>query len=134
MARPSEIKAVAAAISEPAETAEEAAKRAIAALDESRQDRVDYLVCRRWGNLVDAWGPYATRNQAEKAIEKRTIPAIDGTRFYVIPVYNPKRALDAWEQADRPAIGEAALKLWEIARNGGQPARTHSRRNRRRAS
>lgn len=134
MARPTEIKAVAAAISEPAEDATEAAKRAIAALDESRQDRTDYLVCRQLGALADAYGPYATYAQAVKAIEGGKIPHLDGTRFYVMPLRHPSQAEKALAKADEPTVSPEALAIWEAARKGGIPAKTHSRRNRRRAA
>ena len=131
MARPTEIRAVAAAISEPAATAEEAAKRAITALDEARRDRTDYAVVTRMGRMVQAYGPFATENQAAKAIEGQKIPAIDGTSFYVFPLYHPRRGELAIEKADVSPISEAAQKCWEIARNGGQAARASTRRNRR---
>lgn len=132
VARPSEIRAVAALLMEPADDINELAKAIIQAVDESRQDRTDYLVCRRYGQMVDAYGPYATQNQAEKAVQGGKIPAIDGTQFYVLPMYNPKRADDAWAKTDAPSMSEQGLKIWEIARNGGQAAKTHSRRNRKR--
>lgn len=134
MARPTEIKAVVAAISEPAEDATEAAKKAITALDESRQDRTDYLVCRQLGTLADAYGPYATYAQAVKAIEGGKIPHIEGTRFWVMPLRHPAQAEAALARADEGGVSPEALQIWEAARNGGIPPRTHSRRNRRRAA
>lgn len=134
MARPTEIKAVAAAISEPAADATEAAKKAIAALDEARQDRTDYLVCRQLGNLADAYGPYATYAQAVKAIEGGKIPHIDGTRFYIMPMRHPSQAERALARADESNVTPEALAIWEAARNGGIKAKTSSRKNRRRAA
>lgn len=132
MARPNEIKAVSALLMDPHDDITELAKAIIRAVDESRQDRTDFLVCRRWGGLVDAFGPYPTDNAARKAIETNKVPGIDGTRFYVVPLYNPKRADDTWEKVDASAISPEAQKVWEIARNGGQAARTHGRSNRKR--
>lgn len=147
MARPTEIRAVRYFLEEGIELdrkddesdeeyqeryLNEGAKAIIQAVDESRQDRTDFLVCRRYGQMVDAYGPYATQNQAEKAVQGGKIPAIDGTQFYVLPMYNPKRADDAWAKTDTPAMSEQGLKIWEIARNGGQAAKTHTRRNRKR--
>ncbi len=134
MARPTEIKAVAAAISEPAVDATEAAKRAIQALDESRMDRTDYLVCRQLGSLADAYGPYATYAQAVKAIEGQKIPFIDGTRFFIVPLRHPTQAEAALARADEPTVSPEALAIWEAARKGGIPAKTSTRRNRRRAA
>ena len=128
MARPTEVKAVAAAISEPAADATEAAKRAIAALDEARQDRTDYLVVRQAGRLAQAFGPYATYNAAAKALTGGKIPAIDGSKLFVIPVYHPSAADRAMEKASEGGLTPEALAIWEIARNGGsQPNRKRGR-------
>lgn len=134
MARPTEIKAVAAAISEPAETAQEAAKRAIQALDDSRLDRTDYLVIAQAGRFVQGYGLYPTYKKAADAIEKQQIRGVDGTRFFVVPVIHPKAHARQIEEADAPALSEDAIRMWEISRNGGQAAKTHSRRNRRRSA
>ena len=134
MARPTEVKAVAAAISEPAADATEAAKKAIAALDESRQDRTDYLVVRQAGGLAQAFGPYATYAQCQKAIEGARIPALDGSRFFVVPLYHPAQAERALVESQEGGMSEEAKKIWEIARAGGQAAKTHSRRNRRKVA
>lgn len=124
MARPTEVKAVAAAISEPAQDATEAAKRAIAALDESRQDRTDYLVVRQAGRLAQAFGPYATYNAAAKAITGSKIPMLDGSKVFVIPLYHPTAADRALEKASQGGFSDEAKAIWEIARNGGcSPAR-----------
>lgn len=134
MSRPSEIKAVAAAISAPASSAEEAAKLAIKALDESRVERTDYVVVAQVRTYAQAYGPYATEAQAQKAIEKGEIVALDGTRFFVFPLHHPKRHARQVEETDASAISVEATKMWQIARNGGQPAKTHSRRNRKRSA
>lgn len=128
MARPTEVRAVAAAISEPAQDATEAAKRAIAALDESRQDRTDYLVVRQAGRLAQAFGPYATYNQAVKAIEGGKIPALDGSRFFCVPLYHPSAADRAMEKANEGGLSDEAKAIWEIARNGGIPPNRSRRR------
>lgn len=134
MARPNEVKKVAAAISEPAESAEAAAKAAIAALDEARQDRTDYLVVRQAGGLAQAFGPYATYAQVVKAIEGGKIPALDGSRFFCVPLYHPTQAERALAESQVGGMSEEAKKIWAIARAGGQAAKTHSRRNRRRVA
>jgi hypothetical protein len=134
MARPSEIKAVVDVLMQPSDDVKEVAKAAIAALDASRQDRTDYLVVRQCGKLADAYGPYATYAQAVKAIEGGKLPTLDGTRLFVVPVRHPSQAEAAMTKVDEPAMSPEAVALWEIARNGGQAAKTHSRRNRRRAA
>ena len=134
MARPTEISAVAAVLMAPADDVKDVAKACIQALDESRQDRTDYLVVRQMGKLADAYGPYATYSQAVRAIEGRKIPAIDGTKLFVVPVRHPSQAEATMTALDEGGMSDEAKRLWEVARNGGQAAKTHSRRNRRRAA
>lgn len=133
-ARPNEIKALSAILMEPAEDVREVAKACILALEEARTERVDYLVCRQMGSLADAHGPYQTYAQAQKAIEGGKIPHIEGTRFFIIPLRHPTQAEKALAKADEPTVSPEALAIWEAARKGGIPAKTHSRRNRRRAA
>jgi hypothetical protein len=130
MARPSEIKAVADVLMEPAEDVREVAKACIQAVDESRTDRTDYVVVSQLGRLVQGYGFFATYKQAVTAIEKQQIRTVDGSRMFVIPVIHPKAHELQQQAADAPALPEGARKMWEISRNGGAPARTHSRRNR----
>lgn len=70
----SEVVAVQAAIEQPHETAADAAKAAIAALDQARTERVTHFAVLRFGHgnraFFQGLGPYSTRNQAVKAIEK----------------------------------------------------------------
>lgn len=134
MARPTEIKAVVAELMEPADDVTEVAKRVIAALDKSRQDRTDYLIVRQCGRVVNAFGPYATIAQCAKAIEGGKIPALDGSSFRIIPLVHPSYADRIMETLDEGGMSEEAMKLWEVARNGGQVAKTSTRRNRRRGS
>lgn len=131
MARPTEVKAVVALLEQPAESVTELAKAIIATVDEARQDRTDYVVVRQLNGLADGFGPYATYAQAAKAIEGNKIPAIDGTRFFALPVRSPHQAEQAFAQADTDPNPQAT-RMWEIARRGGQKARSHSRKNRKR--
>lgn len=134
MARPNEVKRVAAAISEPAADATEAAKRAIQALDEARQDRTDYLVVRQAGGLAQAFGPYATHAQVVKAIEGGKIPALDGSKFFCVPLYHPTQAEKALEKSLEGGMSDEAKAVWAIARAGGSSPRSATRRNRRRVA
>lgn len=149
MARPSEIKAVRQFLEhgieldrKEGETEEqyrerylnEGAKAIVNAIDDTRLDRTDYVVVAQAGRLVLGYGFYPTYNRAADAITKQQIRAVDGTRFFVVPVVHPKAHALKIEEADKPALSEAAQSMWEIARNGGQAAKTHSRRNRRRAA
>lgn len=119
MARPTEVTRVAAVLMEPADDVREVAKACIQALDEARQDRTDYLVVRQAGGLAQAFGPYATYNQVVKAIEGGKIPALDGSRFFCVPLYHPSAADRAMEKANEGGISGEAKAIWEIARNGG---------------
>lgn len=134
MARPSEIKAVVALLMDPADDVTELAKAIIKTVDESRQDRTDYLAVVQNGGLANAYGPYATYNQAAKAIEGGKLPAVDGSRWFVVPVRHPSQADTALAAADEGGMSDEAKKAWEVCRNGGQAARTHTRRNRRRVA
>ena len=112
----------------------EGAKAIVNAIDGTRLDRTDYVVVAQAGRLVLGYGFYPTYNKAAEAITKQQIRGIDGTRFFVVPVVHPKAHQAQIEKADTPALSEQAQQMWEIARNGGQAAKTHSRRNRRRAA
>jgi hypothetical protein len=112
----------------------EGAKSIIRAVDEARMDRTDYVVVSQLGRLVQGYGFFATYKQAATAIEKQNIWAVDGARFFVIPVVHPKAHELQQQAADAPALSEEAQRIWQIARNGGSPARSATRRKRRRAS
>ena len=131
MARPSEIKAVVEALMDPADDVQEVAKAVISAVDQSRRERVDYLACIQHGKYAHAYGPYPTYNAAAKAIETGKLPVVDGARMWVMRSYHPTQADRIMEELDAGGMSDEAKQMWEIARNGGQPARTHSRRNRR---
>jgi hypothetical protein len=86
-----EIQAVEAVLDQPHESAKDAAKAAIIALDLARAKRVTFFSVFRFGGDKNAWfqgfGPYATRNQALKAIEKH--PAVDMAKgLAVVPCVN----------------------------------------------
>ena len=130
-ARPNEIKALVAILMEPADDVREVAKACILELERVREDRTDYLVVRQMGGLANAFGPYQTYAQCQKAIEGARIPALDGSRFFVVPLYHPTQAERALEKSLEGGMSDEAKAVWAIARAGGQPARTHSRRNRR---
>ena len=90
MIRPTERRAVAELLSEPADDAEELAGRIITALDGLRGQRpfavvvtqVDGQPAVTWGN-----GPYSTEQQARKSVEKGTVPVVSGSRAMVFTVY-----------------------------------------------
>lgn len=112
----------------------EGAKQIINTLDDTRVDRTDYVVIGQAGKLVQGYGLFATYNQAAKAITKGELRGIDGTRWFVVPVMHPKAHAAKIDEADAPALSEAAQRSWLVARNGGTKPRNHTRRNRRQAS
>ncbi|HET6915519.1 MAG TPA: hypothetical protein VFH56_05460 [Acidimicrobiales bacterium] len=117
MVRPSETKAVVALLMEPADDVNELAKQIIKTVDESRQDRTDYVVVVQTGGLAHGYGFYPTVNACERAIKSGKIPSIDGSRLFVIPVRHPSQIDALWERVDESPLSEAAAKSWKRIRN-----------------
>lgn len=89
-----EVEAVAAALDQPHDSAEAAAKAAIKALDEARTERVTYFAVLRLGpSWFTGFGPYSTKNQAVKAIEKH--PAAGMAKGYAVVPTLTEQGLDA---------------------------------------
>ena len=92
-ARPTEVRHLAALLQEGAESPEDLAKLCINELDRIREDRVGHIVVTEWkGPVFLAYGPFATRNQAEKAVEKGKVPAVAFGRSAYATLYHPNRA------------------------------------------
>jgi hypothetical protein len=86
-----EIQAVTEVLNQPHDSAEAAAKAAIIALDLARAKRITFFSVFRFGVKPYAWptgfGPFATKNQALKAIQKH--PAVDMAKgLAVVPCVN----------------------------------------------
>lgn len=62
--RPSEVKAVAALLNEPADSVEELAKDVIRKINELREGRKEYVVTLISDRIVSTWGPYDTVKEA----------------------------------------------------------------------
>lgn len=88
--KPTAVKAVAAVLEEEHESALDAAKAALATYDELRQEDVTYTVAVELaGPVYLSYGGFATRNQAQKWIEKG-FPFSQTTKSAIIPVYHHK--------------------------------------------
>jgi hypothetical protein len=85
--RPTEHKAVVKLLDSPAESVEELATDVIMAIDELRAKRQDYVVVAELGpSFVMVFGPYTTRNAAEKDVGKNIIASKPGCRYMVLPL------------------------------------------------
>lgn len=78
--RPSEVKAVAKILDEPADDVTDLARRVITAINESRHARKEYVVTLLSDGIVSTWGPYDTVKQAEKAVGRHIIASRPGKR------------------------------------------------------
>jgi hypothetical protein len=86
-ARPTEIKLVAGLLEAPAESVEELAKAVINALDENRKGRQEFVLVTYDKPMVYAYGPYSTKLQATKAVEKgQLVASREGVRAGVFPL------------------------------------------------
>jgi hypothetical protein len=85
--RPTEHKAVLALLDAPAESVEQLACDVIVALDEQRAKRTDFVtVVQHAPGCVVVYGPYVTRNAAEKDIGRSVIADRVGVRYMVLPL------------------------------------------------
>lgn len=99
--RPTEVKAIVALLEGEAEDVEELAVRVIQTLDEARADRPGFIVVKaHQGQLTYAYGPWATRLQAEKGLAKGL--AIEGESYGICKLWSPLHAEKAQEAADAP--------------------------------
>lgn len=97
-----EIEVIAALLVEGDDTPEALAGKVIEAVDAARMERVTYLAVMRFpGPVFIGCGPYATRNQAEKAIKEH--PAADMVRGYaVVPTVNAEGHAEMLRKLDTP--------------------------------
>ena len=80
-ARPTEVKAIAELLNQPADDVNDLAKRAIHALDEMRKSRTQYaILVLHTGAGYAVYGPYDTPNQARKDVGKNIIAAGPGSK------------------------------------------------------
>jgi len=87
--RSTEWKAVIKLLNEPAESVEDLATDVIMAIDALREKRTDYVTVVR--HSIDppffaAYGPYVTRNAAERDLGKSVIAASVGEQYIIVPL------------------------------------------------
>ena len=78
--RPTEVKAVAAMLNEPANDEYELAENIMRKINELRAKRKDYVVFVLDGNMPSVWGPYETQNSATKAVGTTVIASRPGAK------------------------------------------------------
>lgn len=119
MAKPTQIKAAAAVLEEPHESALDAAKAALAVVDELRQEDVTYTVAVEMaGPVYLSYGGFATRNQAQKWIEKG-FPMSQTTKAAIIPVYHHKHFERQLKEADELPPPKGDWKQVQADREAG---------------
>lgn len=87
--RPTEVRAVAALLDSPAESVEQLATDVIAAIDELRAKRTDYVIVVQhsgWAPFFAAYGPYLTKTAAQKDVGKSVIASTVGERYVILPL------------------------------------------------
>jgi hypothetical protein len=85
--RPSEYRAVLQLLSAPADSVEDLATDVILAIDGLRADRTDYVsVVEMSPGFVMVYGPYITKNAANKDIGRSVFATREGMRFMVLPL------------------------------------------------
>jgi hypothetical protein len=78
--RPSEVKAVAKILDEPADDVTDLARRVITAINDSRKARKEFVVVLLSDGIVSTWGPYDTVKAAEKAVGRHIIASKPGKK------------------------------------------------------
>src|SRR5213595_523167 len=127
-ARPTEVKAVVELLNAPADSVDDLAKAIINTVDELRGSRVQWVVLKRMGQHVSAWGPYPTPRKAYDAIIKEQVPRISGDLLFVVPLYTVAMGEEAFVKADVDPISPEARKCWQIAYAGGSKPKRSKRR------
>ena len=104
--KPTHVKAVAALLEEGAETAEELAKAVIRTVDQLREDDKTFMVVGQWdsqsGSYYMGFGPYSTKKQAVKAIEKGKAAPTIAEHVAVVPTFTPEHLERKWQETDGP--------------------------------
>ena len=84
--RPTEVRAIAALLDEPADSAEDLARMVIEKLAELREKRQEYVVLVAEPGMTSVRGFFDTPNQAKRALGKSIIASRPGVRGGVFPV------------------------------------------------
>lgn len=86
--RPTEHRAVVKLLNEEAESVEDLAAEVIIKIDELRATRKDYVVAVRERNgFVHIYGPYITKNAADRDVGKHAFGVGEGAMYMVLPLY-----------------------------------------------
>ena len=81
---PTEVKAIAKMLNEPADSAEDLARSILLELEQLRSKRRHWVVITRDPTgLTSVWGTYSTVKEAERAIGKDIIASRPGTKGYI---------------------------------------------------
>ena len=84
--RPTEVKAVAELLSEPADDEMELAEMIVRRINEMRAKRTDYAVIMNDNGMVSTWGPFDTEGDAKKAIGKTIVASKAGATGRITPL------------------------------------------------
>ena len=99
-------------MSEDFDSPEDMVKAVVSTLDDLRADDTTYMVVREWSPMFFGYGPYPTRNAAQKAIEKG-LTGIPGTgKVAIVPTFSQKRVEQRIAEADDfPAVHKAHFSM-----------------------
>lgn len=84
--RPTEVKAVAEILSQPAEDEYELAESIMRKIDDMRKKRKDYVVYVNDSGMPSVWGPFDTVNAAKKAVGTTVIASRPNAKGYIVPL------------------------------------------------
>lgn len=85
--RPTEVRALAALLNEPADSSEDLARRCVETLDDLRAKRKEYVVVVNDSGLLSAWGPYATVKECQRAVGDPIIACKPGAKGFLLVLH-----------------------------------------------
>lgn len=89
------------------ETPEDMAKAVINLVDELRKNDKTYMLVSQLGDCIYLGvGPFATHNQAVKAMERGHVPIADFGKHAIVPTRTPEHVLDAMGQLDVAPVAQ----------------------------
>lgn len=84
--RPTEVKAVAELLSQPAADEYELAESIVRTINDMRAKRKDYVVFVNDSGMPSVWGTFETINAAKKAVGATVIASLPGAQGYIVPL------------------------------------------------
>ena len=84
--RPTEVKAVAEMLSQPAADEYELAENSMRKINDMRSKRKDYVVFMLDSGIPSVWGTFETINAAKKAVGKTVVASKTGAQGYIVPL------------------------------------------------